>query len=117
MNGQEKVQLDGFVEAMQNDLNSPLALSKLEDYISSLEGKNIDRASIIDAISIVDQIFGLKLSDVPDIQKEQKDIIKQREDARKTKDFSKADKLRSVLARQNIGLNDQQTGSTWYYLS
>ena len=117
MDGQEKAHLDGFVEAMQNDLNSPLALSKLEDFISSLEGKSINSFSIIDAINIVDQIFGLKLSDVPDIPKEQKDIIKQRDNARNARDFTKADELRSVLAKQNIGLNDQPTGSTWYYLS
>ncbi len=117
LNGKENVVLNGLREAMQDDLNTPLALAKLEEFIGKVENSDTSRQSIENAVTEIDSLFGLKLAETSDITDEQKDLIRQREQARSAKDFTRADNIRNRLTEANIGLNDMPSGPIWSYLN
>jgi cysteinyl-tRNA synthetase len=64
----------------------------------------------------IDDLLGLKLSEVSDISEEQKRMISERETARQNKDWVKSDELRDKLIEQNVGLRDTTQGVIWFPL-
>jgi cysteinyl-tRNA synthetase len=111
-----KTTRESMKEAVESDLNTPMAfaaLSKLVGYmqtvpIPGVEGKHMDGI-----LKFIDDIFGLELSNRPDITDEQKTLIKQREDARAAKDFAASDRLRLALEEQAITVRDTPNGTIW----
>jgi cysteinyl-tRNA synthetase len=105
---------------LQNDLNTPLALAalgKLMDYMSSIPIPGIEGKYTDGTLAFVDAAFGLNIADRPDITDEQKQLITERESARKAKDWAKSDELRDKLKAQGIGLRDTSyQGAQWYRL-
>jgi cysteinyl-tRNA synthetase len=64
----------------------------------------------------MDRIFGLKLKEgMPraEIDQEALDLIKEREAARKNRDFSRADEIRDLLLERGIVLKDTPDGTKW----
>lgn len=109
-------QILGF---MSDDLNSPLALSKLSEISKKMseEGLNDNQVSdFSDFLTNVDELLGLKLSQITDIDQGSKDLIGQREEARKNNDWSKADELREQLKAKNIAINDEPSGPRWQWI-
>ncbi len=106
-----------ILEAMQDDLNTPTALAHLSAFADEIRNNGL-RTSELPALqkflAFLDTTLGLSLSQVPDINDEQKQIIKDREHARTTKDWEKSDQLRDQLAEQRIGLQDTPSGQIWY---
>lgn len=104
-----------LTKALKDDLNTPAALSilsKLSDELHVISTDQVD--SFNELLKTIDALLGLELSQSSDITGQQKEIIKNREQARAKKDFSESDNLREELAGQGIGLNDSGHGSTWY---
>lgn len=65
----------------------------------------------------IDRVFGLRLIEsAPELDLGQRQMIADREIARAMKDFAKADKLRDLLAEQNLVILDGPTGAVWQYL-
>jgi cysteinyl-tRNA synthetase len=98
-------------KALSDNLNSPKALAALDSALPEL-AKNIwaDPAFIED----LDRLFGLNLANsTPDISDELKNLIKDRESARKNKDYASADALRAQLEEQNITVLDTPSGPVW----
>lgn len=114
-----------FKEAMDDDFNTPLALSILYDLITQthkLETENkitkIDLQNILSFWKRINEIFSLNLIvtstltlkrtvNIPD------EIIKlaqDRELARKNKDFKEADNLRNVLKEKGFEIEDTPEG-------
>jgi cysteinyl-tRNA synthetase len=92
------------LEAMGNDLGTPQLLEA------------ISTADIIPAASLLeqlDQLLGLELAGRPDITKEQKHLIAQRDAARAAQDWGDADTLRDQLAKQNLAVEDTPHGPRW----
>ncbi len=106
-----------ILKPMEEDLNTPLALASIEEYINKIESTPASIASIKAAIQIIDDILGLDLNSTKDISDDQKRLISERMQARTDHDWQKSDELRDILAQQNIGLNDLKDYSAWYYLS
>jgi cysteinyl-tRNA synthetase len=106
-----------ILNALQDDLNTPIALSIL-GFVHDIQSLNAigkeDIKKFIKFLEFIDRVFGLKLMEQPDITDEQKSIIAKRETARKHKDFAESDKLRAELESQRIGLNDTPHGPLWY---
>jgi len=101
--------------ALNDDLNTPQALSVLSEIIDSvMSGLNSSVDQLSKFIEFLDQVFGLELKNRQDISDEQKSLIAQREDARKGQEWQKADELRKQLAEQGIEINDTQNGPIWY---
>src|SRR3989338_5761531 len=115
-----------FLEAMDDDFNTPKALGHLFDLITATN-KFIDTgqdkrnyAGIIeDAVATVTQlctdIFGLSLSRgaAAEDSGEVEHLLKQREQARVKKDFKRSYKLRDALKEKGIIVEDTKDGQIW----
>lgn len=109
-----------LVGILSEDLATPAAMAFLSD-ISRQVQATLVHSSRLDHFKIMltafDKILGTKLATVPDITNEQKALIRQREDARATKDWAASDDIRAQLAKQGIGLRDRDgLGAIWFYL-
>jgi cysteinyl-tRNA synthetase len=105
-----------MLDAVQNDLNTPealAALGKLVSYMQTIPIPGVEGRYTDGTLKLIDDLFGLDLSDRPDITSEQKDLIMQREDARENKDWEKADELRDKLKEQKLEINDTEFGPQW----
>ena len=100
---------------MENDLNTPLALKKIEDFINLAETQSISLSSLENATNQIDNFLGLKLSYVPDINQQIKKLIQDREKARKKGDWIAADNIRNQLLSNNIIILDSAQGPIWQY--
>jgi len=108
--------LSGMKEDLNNDLNSPQALAKLYKlvtYMENIQIPAIDGKNTNGALATIDQLFGLHLDGRPDITNEQKDLIKQRDEARTNKDFDGSDRLRIELEQQGLLVRDTPHGPVW----
>jgi cysteinyl-tRNA synthetase len=69
----------------------------------------------------MDSVLGLlegpagngKKKDIKDLGKEVEKLIREREDARKAKDFAKSDRIRDKLKGMGVVLEDSPTGVRW----
>ena len=107
---QEKIASDTdafqkILEAVNNNLNSAEAFAIIDN----------SNLSLADWQKI-DELFGLRLiTDTPDISEQQYALIKQRDLARKEKDFKKSDEIRDALLNQGIIIRDTPDGGKWEY--
>ena len=76
-----------------------------------IENDNLDQFT--DMLSQLDNLLGLKLSEVEDITPEAKELIKKREEFRNNKEWDAADKIRNQLDKMNIALEDKSSGPQW----
>ena len=93
-------------------------LAAVSDNLNSVEA-----AAIIDNVKLtlndwrmIDELFGLRLiADTPDVAPEVYNLIVERDQARKNKDFNRSDEIRNILLKQNLALNDSDDGAMWHY--
>jgi cysteinyl-tRNA synthetase len=112
-----------FIKSMNDDLNTPEALSTLFGLAKSINSiQNIQEQSLLSStMKKLGQVLGL-LNENPeaflqyganltdeDISKK----IEERNKARDNKDFQKADQIRDELAAQGILLDDSSVGTKW----
>jgi cysteinyl-tRNA synthetase len=94
-----------FWEAMADDLNTARALAVIQELLKAKLGNQDKLATVLD----FDNILGLGLSNkVPE------DILalaQQRDQARQTKDFALADKLRQAIEGSGYLIKDSESGS------
>ena len=101
---------DSILESLQNDLNSPKALAQIDAYFDA-----VDQTSAMpnrDTLLAIRDLLGIDLLD-DDITDEQKQLIKDRKDAREAKDWAKSDELRDKLKEQGIEVKDTPNGTIW----
>jgi cysteinyl-tRNA synthetase len=106
-------------EAMFDDLNTPAALASLSKFVDGLSNiaiPGVEGEYTDGFLAFLDTVFGLQLSNRPDITGEQKQLIQDREAAREAKDWQKSDELRDQLKNQGLGLRDTPRGAIWYRL-
>jgi cysteinyl-tRNA synthetase len=103
--------------ALAGDLNSPVALSKLNGVFSAAANSRIGKNQAGEFTSFIewtDSLLGLELSKSSDITSAQKKLIHGRESARQDKNWTLSDKLRDQLLRQGIALRDMAGQTVWY---
>ncbi|MBQ3440757.1 cysteine--tRNA ligase [Candidatus Saccharibacteria bacterium] len=94
------------LELVSNDLNSAELLAYIDDSILSLADWEF-----------LDNLLGLELvKTTPKISDEVAQIIREREDARKNKNYEASDNLRDKLAAKNVTILDTENGPIWKYL-
>lgn len=109
-----------FIAAMDNDLNTALAITTIYDILK----ENTNASTKIALLKSFDSVLSLNLFVQEEwIQKEKKDIaltereiltkIEERARAKKEKDFAKADAIRDALAQEGIVLIDTPSGTTY----
>jgi cysteinyl-tRNA synthetase len=111
------------VAALSDDLNTPLALSVLHDLAGQANraAEEADKARIKGELLASGALLGLLQQPVADWFQGGDDLdadaieemITQRVDARKNKDFAESDRIRDALAEQGIILEDGPQGTTW----
>ncbi len=109
-----------FEEAMDDNLNTSKALGVLFDFIRDIN-KMINEGGVLKGD--VDEILGFLKSinevfdiiDFPEnsLESEIESLIKEREEARKRRDFKKADEIRDKLKSMGIVLMDTKDGTIW----
>ncbi|HBB36630.1 MAG: cysteinyl-tRNA synthetase, cysteinyl-tRNA synthetase [Candidatus Moranbacteria bacterium GW2011_GWC1_45_18] len=103
-----------FENAMDDDLNTPLALSALYDMITHVNKKissgevNAEKtAKILTTFEKMNKVFGLKFQKKETkIPENIKELADERLEARKNKDFQKADELRKEIEKLGYIIED-----------
>lgn len=105
--------LQRFNQALANDLDMPIALSVLWEMVKDT---NLGGKAQLDLITQFDQVLGLGVDKFQKVQLSQENsaLVREREQARADKDWTKADILRKALLEQGICLKDSPTGTDWY---
>jgi cysteinyl-tRNA synthetase len=97
-----------FLEALNNDLNTPQALAVMWELVKSDEK---DKGA---TILWMDQVLGLGLDQVighpVEIPEEVWTLVNQREEARKSGDYQKSDQLRDQVKELGFEIEDSSTG-------
>lgn len=116
--------LDSFKADLENDLATPQALSRLQVAVKDNELKAEDALFLIkkmDSVLALDLLKEAESSGTPDAELNSTDpeaaqieqLLLQRTQAKKDKDFALADKIRDDLAAKGIIIVDTPTGPTW----
>ncbi len=107
---------DQLLAAIADDLNTPELLRILSELANSLQtppsSGTVDK--FIDDLAVIDSITGLKLTQSQDISEDQKELIRQRSEAKNRSDWVAADQARDNLLSQGIGIRDTSVGPIWY---
>ncbi len=114
-----------FLEAMDNDLNTPRALAALFDLAREINraidaGHNIEQAQ--ECLSHLGGILGLTFKDPGGAGQDQLAakpfidmLLATRERLREAKQYALADQIRDGLEQQGITLEDTPQGTQWHY--
>ncbi len=111
-----------LIDAMDNNFNTSDALAvifefvrKVNDSIRKNEISKNGASQVLSLFQEFEEIFGVTfvVKREETITPEQEKLIKEREEARKAKDWKKSDMIREKLKAQGIILEDSQTGTVW----
>jgi len=100
-----------FEKGIADDLNIPKALSVLWGV---LRDKNLGSKEKLNLAYDFDKIFGLGLKELKGtkekLSSEMKKLLKEREEARKKKNWAKADKIRNKMKKKGYLIEDSDSG-------
>ncbi|MBI5635596.1 cysteine--tRNA ligase [Candidatus Micrarchaeota archaeon] len=113
--------LKKFEEVLDDDLNTPQALAVVFDFVKevnkAMQEKTLGKSGqkrVIAAIERIDEVLGLlhyaKTKSAQLSEEKIKELIEQREAAKKEKDYEKADEIREKLREKGVLLEDTKDG-------
>ncbi|MDA3872059.1 MAG: cysteine--tRNA ligase [Candidatus Marinimicrobia bacterium] len=120
--------LQEFENTMDDDLNISAALGvvftflkQINKFKSTNKLSNLDRENIINSLKKIDSVLGVifkehksELTDTINIyEKIIQEKIEERNEARKSKNWDKADKIRNELLKSGVELVDRKEGTTY----
>ncbi len=125
MTEEEKATLEGFdrhrqdyIKAMDDDLNTADGISAVFELITDINtavaggATRQFAAKALEMLTELTQILGLLIQeeDEDDVDDEIKALIEERQEARKAKNFARADEIRDMLKEKGITLKDTPQG-------
>ena len=117
-----------FIDAMNDDLNTADALAAIFEMVKSvntnvIQKNEFNKTFIENAIELFDELCGVlgilyeknNLSSNSISTQEIENLIKEREQARKEKNWARADEIRKELSSKNIILEDTASGTKYTF--
>lgn len=104
--------------ALQDDLDTPKTFSLIDEFLNLIEHDGMTAflmPSFTKLLQFIQRTLGIDLFS-EDINDSQKKLLGEREEARKSKDWTKSDDLRNKLEVEGIALNDTPRGATWRHI-
>ena len=98
-----------FMAAMDNDFDTRKAVAILFEFIKKVNKEGNGRNAYT-FLNKIDKIFGLNLNKIEKIPKEVKEIAKEREKARKEKNWKLSDQLREKINKKGFIIEDSNAG-------
>ncbi|MBN1157736.1 cysteine--tRNA ligase [Candidatus Woesearchaeota archaeon] len=113
----EKLKKD-FETYMDDDLNIGSALASLFEFMKEINkfmgedktGKE-DAELVLETMKQIDSVLGVMKFEEEEAPKEILDLVAQREDARKRKDWTEADRLRDLIKEKGYAVDDSKGGA------
>jgi cysteinyl-tRNA synthetase len=121
--------LGEFTRAMDDDLNSSVALAALQKLVGSVNTRldalgtapigHAEQQAALDALARIDSVFNLigladREAEVdPDLAAWVESLLEQRQQARQDRDFARADRIRAELAERGVVVEDTPHGPRW----
>ncbi len=106
---------DRFRAAIEDDLNMPQAMATVSEMTREAETRR--EYGVLNVLYDFDRVLGLKLRESAEaatsIDLSIQTLIKEREEARKARNWARADEIRNQLAEQGIVLEDTPSGTLW----
>lgn len=109
-----------FDAAMDDDFNTADAISAIFEMVKAANSNITSGNSreliqkVLDKILQLSDILGIKVQKKEELLDEEiEQLIKDRQDARKNKNFAKADEIRNLLLEKGIILEDTREGVRW----
>jgi cysteinyl-tRNA synthetase len=110
-----------FEAGMDDDLNTSVALAAIHNLTrevnTALARKHVreeNKRELLDVIARIDSVLNVFGSDQPEmLDEEVQALIDERQEARRRRDFARADELRDELADRGIVLEDTKDGVRW----
>jgi cysteinyl-tRNA synthetase len=116
-----------FIEAMDEDFNTPVALAAMYELVRELNAAARDdapRATALAAeLKALGRVLGILQEDPLSFRRggetgaadeaEIDALVAERLEARRRKDFGRADEIRALLARRGVVIEDTREGSVW----
>ena len=113
--------LTEFEAGMDDDLNTSVALAALHNLtrevnraLDSCALREDDRRAVLEAVSRFDSVLGVFGPERQELlDTEVRALIEERQEARRRRDFARADEIRDRLAERGIVLEDTREGVRW----
>jgi cysteinyl-tRNA synthetase len=109
--------VQAFNKALEDDLSTPRALAELWGL---LKDPSISPKDALAAVFDMDKVFGLSLKEESVLKPESDEMaaeiesmIEERNEAKKAKNYRRADEIRCILKERGIILEDSPTGTSW----
>ena len=105
-----------FEQHMDSDLNISSTLASIFEFLKQIYKLDLgkkDAQKIIEVIKKFDSVLGVLSFEKQKLDEDIKSLIEKREEARKKKDWAKADAIRDDLKKQGIILEDTSEGVRW----
>lgn len=105
--------------AMEDDLNTADAITAIFDLVKDIN-LNLDENSSkevleksLELLKKLTKVLGIMEEEREEISDDIEELIKERNEARKNKDFARADEIRDELKNMGIEIEDTRSGTTW----
>ena len=115
-----KKYVDLYFDKLDDDFNTADAITQVYEIVKLVNSKISEHSNILfllasyNIINCLSNTLGIYLKrDNQNIDKEIEDMIEARNEARKNKDFAKADEIRQKLLDMGIELEDTRQGVKW----